>query len=109
MTGDDRPITFLGVPCPDGFRIRLEALAPGATLEVRPADWADTLVVVERGELELRIRGGACARFREGAVLVLAGLAPRELRSVGDVPLLLSALTRVAPGDESPPAVASHG
>jgi hypothetical protein len=91
---DAERLSFLGVRCPEGFRLRTVTLQPGDALDYRPADWVDTLVVVERGELELECRSGTCARFADGAILVLSGLALRRLRNCGSGPLVLSALAR---------------
>jgi hypothetical protein len=103
MDGPDR-ITFLGGRCPANFRLRTVILQPGDALDYRRADWADTLVVLERGELEIECRGGARAGFRAGAVLVFAGLTPRCLRNPGGVPLVLSVLSRAGPAGRNGPA-----
>ncbi len=72
-------------------------LPSGDGLDYVAADWADTLVVVERGELELACQRGRRARFAAGAVLTLAGLPVRRLRNPGPGPLVLSAATRRSP------------
>jgi hypothetical protein len=59
----------------------------------------DTPVVVERGELEIEYRSGARAWFREGAILVFAGLTLRRLRNSTSRPLVLSALSRIRTAD----------
>jgi len=96
MTDADR-ISFLGVRCPRGYRLRTLTLQPRDAIDYVPADWADTLVVVERGEVELECRSGNRAWFAEGSVVVLAGLGLRRLRNAGDAPLVLSALGRIRP------------
>jgi hypothetical protein len=93
MNEPDR-ISFLGRQCPENFRLSRVILQPRETLECRAADWADALIVVERGELEVELRSGTRAWFGEGAILVLAGLSVRRLRNSGRVPLVLSALSR---------------
>jgi hypothetical protein len=98
MDGPDR-ISFLGGRCPANFQLRTVILQAGDALDYRRADWVDTLVVVERGELEIECRGGERALFLAGAVLVFAGLAPRRLRNPGGVPLVLSVLSRTRPAD----------
>jgi hypothetical protein len=94
MDGPER-ISFLGSRCPKDFRLRTLALQPRAAIVYQPADWADTLVVVERGELEIESRTGARARFGEGAILAFTGLALRRLRNPAGRPLVLSMLSRI--------------
>ncbi len=72
-------------------------LQPGDGVDYATADWADTLVIVERGELELECASGRCARFAVGAVLTLVGLPVRRLRNPGPGPLVLAAITRRPP------------
>jgi hypothetical protein len=72
-------------------------LQPGDGLGYVAADWADTLVFVERGELELECRSGRRARFAAGAVITMVGLPVRRLRNPGPEPLVLSAVTRRSP------------
>jgi hypothetical protein len=67
---------------------------PGEALDVRRADWADTLVVVERGDLDVECHDGTHTRFPRGAVLVLDAPEPRRLRGVSDGLLVLSAVSR---------------
>lgn len=92
---DPQRISFLGARCPRGFRVETLALRAGDAIDCRPADWADSLVVVECGRLEVECRGGARARFDEGAVLAFAGVELRQLRNPSSGPLLLSVLSRL--------------
>lgn len=94
MTGDEERISFLGRRCPDGLRLRTVVLPPGDALDYVAVDWTDSVVVVERGELGIECCSGACARFAEGAILVLSGLALRRLVNAGRTPLVLTALSR---------------
>ena len=94
MDGPDR-ISFLGARCPKDFRLHTLTLHPRDTIDYRPADWADVLVVVERGKLEVECRGGARAQFEEGAILAFATLAVRWLRNPSSNPVVLSTLSRV--------------
>jgi hypothetical protein len=94
MDGPDR-ISFLGARCPKDFRLHTLTLHPRNSIDYRPADWDDALVVVERGELEVECRSGARARFEEGAILAFATLAVRRLRNPSSKPLVLSILSRV--------------
>jgi hypothetical protein len=76
------------------LRHRTLVLQPGETVIVEPADWADTLVAVRSGELELLCRSGRRARFAAGAVLTLAGLPVLTLRNPGPAKLTLHAVSR---------------
>jgi hypothetical protein len=76
------------------LRRRTVILPPGDVLDFVAADWADTLVVVERGELEIECRSGRRATFAADAVLTLVELPVRCLRNRGSEPLVLSAVTR---------------
>ncbi|MGH3460020.1 MAG: hypothetical protein ACRDP9_00970 [Kribbellaceae bacterium] len=98
MDGSDG-ISFLGARCPKGFRLRTLTLLSRGAVNYRPAEWAGALVIVERGELEVECRGGARARFGEGAILAFSGLAVRRLRNPGNGPLVLSGLSRLRPAD----------
>ncbi|WP_036502027.1 MULTISPECIES: hypothetical protein [Nocardia] len=69
-------------------------LQPGDALDYAAADWADTLVVVTSGELELECRSGRRARFAAGAVLALAAVPVRRLFNPGSEALVLSAVAR---------------
>ncbi|HET7015024.1 MAG TPA: hypothetical protein VFI65_14000 [Streptosporangiaceae bacterium] len=73
---------------------RTVVLRPGDGLDYAAADWADTLVIVEHGELELECRSGRRARFAAGAVVTIVGLPVRRIRNSGPGPLVLSAVTR---------------
>jgi hypothetical protein len=86
-------VSFLRGPCPSGFRLRTLTLLPRDAVDYVPADWVDTLVVVEVGELELECSSGARACFGAGAVLVLFAPGLRRLRNCGSAPLVLSALS----------------
>jgi hypothetical protein len=94
VDGADR-ISLLGARRPKRFRLRTLILQPLDAIDYHPADWLGTFVVVERGELEVECRRGGRARFREGAVLVFAGLALQRLRNASRLPLVLSALSRI--------------
>ena len=97
MTDGSHEISFAGRQCPGNFRLRTLTLQPTDAIDFVPADWADAVVIVERGALEVECRTGRCATFAQGAVLVLGGLALRRLRNAGSTPLVLSALSRPRP------------
>lgn len=88
-------LSFLGTCPPKSFRLRTVTLQPGEALGYQAADWVDTLVVVEVGELEVECRSGTCASFLEGAILVFTELEPSGIRNGGNGPLVLSALSRI--------------
>lgn len=69
-------------------------LQPGDALDYLLEDWADTLLIVQHGELELECRSGRRATFAAGAVLTLGGLPLRRLRNACAEPLVLHATTR---------------
>jgi hypothetical protein len=98
MDDADR-LSFLGARYPRNFRLRTLILQPRDAIDCQQADWADTLVLVEQGDLEIECRSGARACFPEGAILVFAGLALRRLRNSSTRPLVLSALSRIRSAD----------
>jgi quercetin dioxygenase-like cupin family protein len=95
--GPDR-LTFLDGPLPSRFRLRGVTLAPGASRRFRAEDWADALVVVERGEVELECRAGVRRRFGAGAVMWLQGMDLHALHNPGGEATVLSAVSRRLPG-----------
>jgi hypothetical protein len=96
---DGDVLSFLGERHPPGHRVRTLILEPGDAVDVRPADWSDVLVVVERGRLRVECVSGAHAVFEPGAVLVLTLLGLRRLRSAGTTTLVVSAVSRPAHHD----------
>ena len=101
MTGGADEISFAGRRCPARFRLRTVTLQPSDAIDFVPSDWTDSVVVVERGALEIECSTGRRATFAEGAVLVFDGLRLCRLRNAGGVPLVLSALSRPRPTDEA--------
>ena len=79
---------------PLGFEVRAVGVEPGARRIYDEAEWADALVVVRRGEIELECLNGARLRFRRGALLWLAGLPLRALHNRGRERALLLAVSR---------------
>jgi hypothetical protein len=96
-------LSFLGRSVPPQFRLRIVAVEPGCEQAYVEAEWLDTLVVVEQGEVDLEWVSGSRCRFVRGDVLFLAGLPLRALRNPGDEPMLLAAVSR----DEFPAEPAS--
>jgi quercetin dioxygenase-like cupin family protein len=91
-------LTFLDGPLPARFRLRGVTLEPGGSRPYRTEDWADALVVVERGEIELECRAGGRRRFPAGAVMWLQGMDLHALHNPGPQPAVLSAVSRRLPG-----------
>jgi quercetin dioxygenase-like cupin family protein len=78
----------------DAFTRREVTIPPGGERPYDPAEWWDSLVTVERGEVELDCRAGAVARFTRGDILWLTGLGVCALRNTGDEPAVLVAVSR---------------
>src|ERR671930_294760 len=91
--GRDR-LSFLGRQLSPSFERRTVSVAPGHARAYLEADWADSLVVVERGEIELECLDGKRQRFVRGDSLWLCGLPLKLLRTPGSEPALLVAVSR---------------
>jgi len=76
------------------FELKVVTLDPGCDRPYRDADWRDSLVVIEQGELEVEGVHGTCRRFRCGDVLWLIGLGLRTLRNPGSEPTRLASISR---------------
>lgn len=76
------------------FVIRDVAMAADSELAFDPAEWRDTLVLVERGRLELDCGDGQRGVFGTGAILCLAELPLRTLRTADREPVVLVAVSR---------------
>jgi hypothetical protein len=77
------------------FRRRVVEVAPGEELDVDADRWRDSLVVLERGEVELECAAGGRSRFAAGSVLCL--LPPvRFLRNNRSEPARLITIARRA-------------
>ena len=94
-------LTFLDGPLPPRFRLHGVTLGPGCTRAYRAEEWEDALVVVERGEIELRCCAGGRRRFPAGAVMWLQGMNLDALHNPGAEPTVLSAVSRRLPGGPS--------
>ena len=94
MDHDATALSFLQLPLPRAFDLRLVTIPAGASKPFVADDWADSLVVVEQGEVELEcVRGGRRA-FSTGAVMFLTGLPLRTIHNPGPEPALLAAVSR---------------
>ncbi|HKN48955.1 MAG TPA: hypothetical protein VJ010_01880 [Actinomycetota bacterium] len=72
-------------------------VAPGTSRAFDPADWADALVILECGEVDLEGVTGCQVRLRAGAIFWLAGLPLRCLHNAGPEPAVLVAISRLRP------------
>jgi hypothetical protein len=79
------------------FAARAVAIAPGGSRAFVDAEWMDALVIVERGEVELRGAGGTRRRFGRGDVLWLSGVPLRTLHNPGGELAVLLAVSRTLP------------
>lgn len=87
-------LSFACKRVPPAFELRFVRMDPGCRRPYDPAEWADALVVVEEGQLELECLQGGRRCFRRGDVVWLARLPLRALHNPGSLPLLLSAVSR---------------
>src|SRR4051794_7037597 len=95
MSDDRRDrLSIAGRALPAAFVRREVTVPPGGERPYDPAEWADAIVVVERGEIEVECRAGHRARFRRGDVLWLTGLPLHVLRNHGGEPAVLVAVSR---------------
>ena len=79
---------------PAGFRLATLELAPGGTRPYEAGEWADALVLVARGEVELECRDGGRRRFGRGEALWLSGLPLRALHNPAAEPAVVVAVSR---------------
>lgn len=93
MIEGDRP-TLLGRRIPPSVAVRRVALAPGAVRASRPAEWADDLVVVERGVVEVRCADGARHVYGPGSMLCLGWVEVTSLANVSALPATILAIHR---------------
>lgn len=87
------------LPLPTGppgprFRRRVVTILPRTSIPFVAADWADAIVTIESGEIDLCCTRGGRRRFTQGAVLFLEGLSLRELQNPGPRDVVLVALSR---------------
>ena len=78
------------------FVVRHVTIAAGIELAVKAADWRDSIVVVERGTLEVECLDGIRTTFTTGAMLCLDGLPIGMLCNRGSDPVQLFALSRAS-------------
>jgi len=84
-------------PPPSRFCRTVTTIAPQESIPYVAADWADAIVTITAGDVDLCCLLGGRRRFTTGAILVLAGLSLRELHNPGLVDAVLVALARRPP------------
>jgi hypothetical protein len=98
MTEADRP-EFLGRRVPDEFEVRRISIAAGAERRSTPREWRGSIVVLERGAVELVSAAGARRSFGAGDMICpdwvdcerIVNIGAEEARLVAiDRPLRLS-------------------
>ena len=95
MDRSETALSFLQLPLPRAFDLRLVTIPAGSARPFEPREWEDALVVVEQGSVELEcVRGGRRA-FATGSVMFLTGLPLRTIRNRGPEPALLAAVSRI--------------
>jgi len=97
MDDEGPPLRCRGA-LPGRFSRRVVTLAPGERCRYVAEDWADALVVVEDGTIELEDLVGGRRRLARGAVLWLVGLPLRAVHNAGRHPAVLVAVSRRGPG-----------
>ncbi len=93
MTDEGRP-RLLGRPIPESFPVTRLTIPPGSARLTRAPLWADALVVVQRGDVEVESAAGARETFHPGDVLCLEGVDVRLLRNPGPAEAELVSIRR---------------
>jgi quercetin dioxygenase-like cupin family protein len=95
---DDRhPPSFIDGRLSSRFERRTVVIAPGRTRPYEESEWRDAIVVVHRGQVELRAGGAGRRCFGAGDILWLDGLPIRGLHNPGREPAVLVAVSRRDP------------
>jgi quercetin dioxygenase-like cupin family protein len=76
------------------YAVRVVEVAPGGERVYDGAEWRDAIVVVQRGEIELRGVSGASRSFRPGDLLWLERMPLAALHNPGGEPAVLLAIAR---------------
>lgn len=101
--GDSHTVSFHGRHPPAQFAVRQVTIPAGGERAYLPREWADALVIVEAGEIELECTAGSRASFPAGSVMFFDSLPIRTLRNRRRRPAVLTALTRTRPSRRIPP------
>ncbi len=99
MTGNGGlPSFFLTGAIPPGFERRRVVIPGGGQHAYVASEWRDALVVVVRGEVELRSLSGVGPTLGEGDLLCLDGLILSFLHNRSEEPAVLTAVRRTRRG-----------
>lgn len=93
MTGADRP-SFLGRRVPDEFGVRRILIAPGAGRRATAREWRGSIVLLERGAVELVSAAGARRVFGPGDLLCPEWVACERIVNIGAEEAWLVAIDR---------------
>ena len=96
MKPGDHRLAFVSGPVPPGFERRTVVIPGGCERSYVSSEWSDAIVVVTRGQVELRPLRGAGRTVREGDVFWLQGLTLSSMQNRGERPAVLTAVRRKA-------------
>ena len=94
---DDWAPLPLGRQVPPTFNTRVVTIPARASHPFDPTEWADSIIILERGTIELHCVNGGRYPFARGAILCLDGLQLRHLHNPGPDPAILLAVSRKRP------------
>jgi hypothetical protein len=87
-----------------GFERWRMVIQAGTEWQTSADAWADALVIVEHGTIEVVCRDGARRTFATGSLLCLSWVAVECLRNHGPIDAVVAAVRR-KPRPDAPPAV----
>ena len=70
------------------------SIGPGEERAIAPEDWADALVLIRSGDLDVQCEEGSHQTFHRGDMLALHWLRARNLANVGGEAVRLVAVRR---------------
>jgi hypothetical protein len=82
---------------PPAFRLRVVTIPAGQHRDFSRAEWADAIIIVGHGTVDLECLDGARQFFCRGDLLWLHDLPLRALRNQGPDPVVLVAVSRRPP------------
>jgi hypothetical protein len=94
---DHEPLDLRVVRIPPWLTRREVTIEIGATLTAEEESWADEIVSLEEGSIDVVGRCGRTVHFDAGAVLTFEGVPFAEVRCAGHVPAVLVAVRRHRP------------
>jgi hypothetical protein len=86
---------LLGGALSPGFCRRVVILEPRSRRAYRPGEWQDAIVLIDKGEIELRCPGQPPRRFRRGDLLSLGGLGLTGIYNHGPGRAVLIAVSKL--------------